>query len=114
MWRARIANRKPLTYSSTSPAGKRDGGFGVIGASSRPPSGLRGRGVIGPLGVAGSRDDGVGVMRAPGRGVPRVRDTPGVRDGGGGVYQAFVAATSLGQPTGSHGRNTLVVFRYSP
>ena len=48
-------------------------------------------------------------MRAPGIGVARVATLGVVRDAGGGVYHAFIAAASFGQPAGNHGKNMFVV-----
>ena len=87
----------------------RDGGLGVVGASLNPSRGFAGRGVTGPLIAAGSRDDGGGVMRAPGRGVARARGIGAERDGGGGVYHWLAGDASFGHPVGSHGINTEVV-----
>ena len=44
-------------------------------------------------------------MRAPGSGVARAPAIGVEREGGGGVYQAFAASASRGQPVGSHGTN---------
>jgi hypothetical protein len=75
---------------------------------SRPASGRFGCGVVGPL-SGGSRDAGLGVMRAPGSGVRVLAAC--TRDGGGGVYH--VADASFGHPVGSHGTNMLVACWYA-
>jgi hypothetical protein len=75
------------------------------GGASRSASGRAGFGVVGPPG--GKREDGGGVIRAPGSGVPRAAGA--VRTAaGGGVYHDSAEARSRGQPDGSHGIHTLV------
>ena len=91
-------------YSSTSTGALV---FAVSPLSRRDSSGRSGRGVVGPV-SGGRREDGDGVMRAPGNGVARKLEAGTAREAGGGVYQAFVAAISLGQPLGSHGTRMLV------
>jgi len=67
---------------------------------------MAGCGVVGPLGFAGRRDAGLGVIRAPGSGVARGMLAARAS---GGEYQAAAIAASRGHPFGSHGISALVV-----